>query len=741
MFTFIIQPHEDYMQFSHKIAASALGILCALSFGVAAPAPATAAEGDVVFADFEGADYGDWTAEGEAFGKGPAQGTLEGQMDVSGYLGKGLVNTFFKGDSTVGKLTSPEFEIAKPYINFLVGGGGHPGVRMELVVDGEVARIARGPNIHPGGSEKLDWSSWDVAALIGKKAHIRIIDEETGGWGHINVDEITFSAKQKLGMANARELVIERPYLVLPIKQTNPQHWVRIEIDGATEREFEASLAFEGDEMSSADFNAHIDLAPWVGKKMKIIVEKADEDAKYAELTFSDLAFDDKPAYNEKYRPQFHFSPRTGWTNDPNGLVYHDGTYQFFFQHNPFGTKWGNMTWGHATSPDLFHWTEHGDAIYPDRLGTIFSGSGAVDVNNTTGFQTDPNGPPPLVFMFTQNGPNMRYGEPASQCLAYSLDGGKTLIKYPGNPTIPHIIGGNRDPKIFWHDETQRWVAALYLDAEDYALFGSKDLKEWEQLCSIERLGCSECPDIFQLPVDGDESNQLWVFWGGNGKYLLGEFDGTNYKKLSEPLNAKWGGNDYAAQTYSDTPGRRIQFSWMNGGEYPGMPFNQQFTVPRELSLRSTPEGVRLYTYPVVELESIRDQKLELQARDADDGAKEFAPVDGDSADCNLLDVEITLVPGDLETLALELHGQKIELNFKEKTMKHADVVAPLAVVDSKVQLRLVLDVASLEIFANEGRSQIAKCFVPEDENDAPVLKVSRDCIESCDVWTVKSVW
>ncbi|MBQ9812749.1 MAG: glycoside hydrolase family 32 protein [Thermoguttaceae bacterium] len=728
------------MRISRMIATSALGALCAMSFVVFNPVSTSAAEGDVIVADFEGGDYGNWTVEGEAFGKAPAPGTLPGQMNVSGHLGKGLVNSYYNGDGTTGKMTSPEIEITKPYINFLIGGGGHDGTRFELVVDGEVARLERGPNVNPGGSETLDWATWEVSDLIGKKAFFRIVDEEVGGWGHINVDQIMLSDKKKANLANVRDVVVEKRYLVLPIKQTNPRYWVKIEVDGAVEREFEAQLALEGDEPASADFSAYVDLNPWVGKTMKFVVEKADEELNFAKLTFSDVLFDGKPGYDEKYRPQFHFSPRTGWTNDPNGLVYHDGQYELFFQHNPFATSWGNMTWGHATSPDLLHWTELGDAIYPDRLGTIFSGSGAVDVNNTTGFQTDPDGPAPLVFMFTQNGPNMRYGEPASQNLAYSLDGGKTLVKYPGNPTLPHMIGGNRDPKIFWHDGTQRWITALYLDGEDYALFASKDLKSWEQLCVIEKLGCSECPDIFELAVDGDESNKLWVFWGGNGKYLLGEFDGTNFKKLTEPLDAKWGGNDYAAQTYSDTPGRRIQFSWMNGGEYPGMPFNQQFTVPRELTLRATPDGVRLNTYPVVEVESLRDQKLDLSKK-AVDGSVDYVPAGGVSSGYDLLDAELTLTPGDAKTIVVELRGQKIELNFGEKTMKYADVVAPLAVVDNNVKLRLVLDRMSLEIFANGGLSQIAKCFVPEDQNDAPVLKVSKDCLDSCDVWTMKRVW
>ncbi|MBQ9875054.1 MAG: glycoside hydrolase family 32 protein [Thermoguttaceae bacterium] len=719
----------------------ALLLLCsALPFATSGSARADVREGDVLFADFEGETYGDWTVEGDAFGPGPAKGTLPGQVSVDGYSGERLVNSYYNGDGTTGKLTSPEIELTKPYVNFLIGGGGHPGVRFELLVGDQVVRIARGPNVNPGGSEKLDWGTWDVSDLQGKKARFRIVDEETGGWGHINVDQIVLGDKKKSGIANERELTIEKRYLCVPIGQDRPRRWVRVEVDGLVRREFEAGLREENDAPTSRDFVARIDMGDWLGQKMKFVVEKADEDIAFAPLTFSDDAYGEDDAYNEKYRPQFHFCPRYGWTNDPNGLVYHDGIYELFFQHNPFGTQWGNMTWGHATSPDLLHWTEKGDAIYADRLGTVFSGSGAVDVANSTGFQTDPNGPAPLVFMFTQNGPNMRYGEQASQNLAYSLDGGKTLIKYEGNPTIPWMIGGNRDPKIFWDKNKERWVTALYLDGEDYALFASKDLKSWDQLCKIEKLGCSECPDIFELPVDGDESNKQWVFWGGNGKYLLGTFDGETFVRTTEPLDAKWGGNDYAAQTYSDTPGRRIQFSWMSGGEYPGMPFNQQFTVPRELTLRTTPEGVRLNTYPVVELETLRDRELDLTKKVGDSGV-EYLAKSSDASSVDLLDVEATLkIEGD-ETIVVAIRGQEFELNAKEKTIKYAEVVAPLAVVDSKVALRLVLDRTSLEIFTNGGLSQIAKCFVPADDNESAVLEVSKDRVESLKVWTMKSVW
>lgn len=703
---------------------------------------ARGAEGDVVFANFDGDDYGSWKVEGEAFGTKPARGSLPSQMNVSGFIGAGLVNSYSGGDGSTGTLTSPVFTIEKPYINFLIGGGGVPGLSFELVVDGEVVRNATGSNTEPGGSEELDWDSWDATEFIGKSAFFRIVDSAVGGWGHLNVDEITFSDERRHGREdNVREVIITARYLQFAIKQTERKHWVRVEVDGKVAREFEASLALVSDQLGSEDFEACVDMRDWLGKKCLFIVEKSDSDAEYATLRFTDELFGGVKAYDEKYRPQFHFSPRYGWTNDPNGLVYYDGVYHLFYQHNPFGVNWGNMTWGHATSPDLLHWTEQGDAIYPDRLGSIFSGSGAVDFNNTTGFQRDSKYPP-LVFMYTANGPSMRYGEPVSQALAYSLDGGKTFLKYEGNPTIPHIVGGNRDPKIFWHEPTQKWIAALYMDGEDYALFGSKDLKTWKLLCSIEKLGCSECPDLFELPVDGDENNKLWVFWGGNGKYLLGNFDGEKFERLSEPLDAKYGGNDYAAQTFSNASGRRIQFSWMNGGRYPGMPFNQQFTAPRELSLVSTSDGVRLRVNPVAEIATLRGNELNLKrVQDAANPTRvDFYPVDGDSRRFNLLDCEVEFEP-DGANAAVEVLGRRIEFDTVANTATYEGVTAPLIDGCGRIKLRLLLDATSLEIFFNDGTSQIAKCFVPDDDVDAPILRAEH--CKSIDVkcWPMSSVW
>jgi fructan beta-fructosidase len=302
-------------------------------------------------------------------------------MQVSGFIGKGFVNSYVGGDTTVGTLTSPAFTIQRKFINFLIGGGYHPGrTTINLLVNGKAVLMTTGKSKTPQDSEALSWSNWDVAKWQGKSARIEIVDAETGGWGHINVDEI------------------------------------------------------------------------WQSDAAKPVVE---------------------PLYRETYRPQFHFTAKKNWLNDPNGLVFADGEYHLFFQHNPGGIQWGDMHWGHAVSRDLFHWKELPIALSPDKLGTNFSGSADIDFANTTGFGKDSH--PPMVAMYTAA------GKPFTQCLAYSNDRGRTWMQYSGNPVLKHIKGENRDPRIFWHKPSLQWIMALYLDGDEFGIFGSPNLKEWKE--------------------------------------------------------------------------------------------------------------------------------------------------------------------------------------------------------------------------------------------------------------------
>ena len=551
---------------------------------------------------------------------------------------------------------------------------------------------------------------------------------------------------------------ISKKFVHIPVKTGAPKTWITVNIDGVKQHEFEVELAPE-----NPDFFATLEVGQWMGKKLTLIAEKVTSGSKWLDMIKpSDLMSDESLVYKEELRPQFHFAPRRGWTNDPNGLFFYKGTYHLFFQHNPWGTAWGNMTWGHAVSKDLLHWNEGSDAVLPDRNGVVFSGSGLVDWNNTSGLQTKPVKDkkgiitnPPLVVFHTSIDADRGKGK-ACQSLNYSLDQGKTWINYPGNPVIPHLIGGNRDPKVFWYSDKKNagspnaghWVMALYLDGQDYALFSSANLINWEKVCDIKNVGCSECPDMFELPVDGNNQNLRWVFWGGDGKYLIGSFNGKEFTKESGPFTTKYGGNDYAAQSYSDIPasdGRRIQFSWMAGGEYPKMPFNQQFTVPRNMTLRTTADGIRLFMEPARELEKLRISKFPDFSATLS-GTENPIKVPGLKGD--LLDIEMVIAlksnPSDtLATLTAEIFSQKIVYNPGLGRIELAGIKAPLAPVNNQLKLRLVLDRTSIELFANDGVVQIAKCFVNNDKGPANLIISGKKDMADVRIaaWQLKPVW
>jgi fructan beta-fructosidase len=446
-----------------------------------------------------------------------------------------------------------------------------------------------------------------------------------------------------------------------------------------------------------------------------------------------DGLFVEQKLYHETYRPQFHFTSQTNWLNDPNGLVFYRGEYHLFFQHNPSGIEWGNMTWGHAVSPDLVHWTQLPDALKPDASGTMYSGSAVVDWNNTSGFGTAGN--PPLVAMYTAA------GKPFTQRIAYSTDRGRAWTKFDGNPVVPNIHGENRDPKVIWFAPTSTWVMALYLDhGSDYALFTSPDLKKWTKIQDLTLQGCSECPDFFPLDLDGNTSNRKWVFTGATGAYQVGSFDGKTFTPETKSLAVEHGENCYAMQTWSDVPaadGRRIQIGWMRGGRYPRMPFNQQMSFPCELTLHSTPDGPRMFKYPVKEIESLYDAHHNWQQVEISPGHPLTYNVAG-----TLFDISAEIDPGTATKVTFNIRGTPVTYKAADGTLTCLGT-AKLKPVDGRIKLRILVDRASIETFGNGGAVAISDCFLPPPGDRSITLTAAGGTakVVSLRVHELKSAW
>jgi fructan beta-fructosidase len=662
--------------------------------------PATA--DDLLFADFEQPTYGDWKVEGEAFGPGPATGTLPGQQEVSGFEGKRLVNSFHGSDGTTGTLTSPPFTIERDYIRFLIGGGGHEGKTcINLVVDGDTVATATGPNTEPGGSEELEPSFWEVGKYKGKSAVIRIVDRATGGWGHINVDHIVQTdTKPSVPPRPARHeksFTIDSKYLVMPIANgSKGGTLIHLYVGDEKVRQYQFHPAPSAD---AADWHAFFTIDRYHGKPARLVVDRISSEG-FDLIRQSDTVPGEQAFYQEPHRPQFHFTHKVGWINDPNGMVWHNGKWHLFFQHNPVGLPWGNMTWGHATSTDLVHWEQQPNKLFPKTMavGDCFSGGATVDKHNTAGW-----GENTLVAFFTDTG--------CGESIAYSTDGGETFTCYEGNPVVKH---NGRDPKVIWYDygdgdtpidDTARklgghWVMVVYNESQPFgrnlAFHTSTNLKDWTERSNLP--GYYECPELFKLAIEpsaaGDSGGARWVVFGADAKYAIGSFDGMAFTPEHEGTRQVHWGPYYASQTFENVPdGRRIQIGWVRI-DSPG-PYNQHFSFPHQLTLHATADGLRMFAKPVREIENLRDNSHRTGAAPLADGKPLELPVASD-----LLDVRLEIEPGDAKVIKLDLPGRSVTYDATQLKLNEA----PLAPVDGRIRIQVLADRSLTEIIGNDGR-------------------------------------
>ena len=482
--------------------------------------------------------------------------------------------------------------------------------------------------------------------------------------------------------------------------------------------------------------------------------------------------------YEELYRPQYHFTPPTGWMNDPNGLVYNEGVYHLFYQYYPNATVWGPMHWGHATSPDMVHWEHKPIALFPDEKGMIFSGSAVVDKNNTSGFGKE--GVAPLVAIYTyfrmdiekQGGINTQ-----TQAIAYSLDNGDTWIKYKGNPVIDNTTMKDfRDPKVFWHEETQSWIMVLV--AGDHAkLYRSKNLKEWENISDFGKEqgahgGVWECPDLFRLKVEGaDEEKWVLIISIGSGgpnggsaaQYFVGDFDGTTFTSDQEKHKwIDWGTDNYAGVTYNDTPdGEQIFIGWMSNWQYalktPASTWRSAMTLPRKLSLKKINGEYLLYNYPLTSVEAIKEssdgQNVSIGGGEAymesyGNLGQSHISFSVQNADFKLIfsndqSEKVALIFDSATSLLMldRTASGSTEFNYEFGNKLHYAAMDQLA---ERLDFSIYLDRSSIEVFVNGGQYAMTDQLFPSQPYTKLVFEnLSTDDfqIEDLKINRVKSVW
>lgn len=380
-----------------------------------------------------------------------------------------------------------------------------------------------------------------------------------------------------------KSFIADKKYLLFPIAMDAPCKTVAIWTKNEKIYEFDVPIGESGSPYRF-QYYAPLNIESWRGQEIFIEVEDAWD---FLEA----IGFSDDNVHTEQHKPQIHFSPEAGWINDPNGLVYADGIYHLYFQYNPFQNQWGNLCWGHAVSEDLLHWKQLDTVMFPEKDGSIFSGCGIV---NERGLLKLPESA--LLFFYTMAGGKTKWseGKKFTQRLAYSLDGGKTLQK-TAEPVIDHIADENRDPKVYWHENSQAYYMVLFLEGHRFGVFRSENLQDWECTQTLELDEAWECPDLREIPVE--DGGSRWVFWSADGFYFLGEFDGYRFITDGIRREAYQTTIPYAAQTFYGVKDV-ISVSWLrtqNNGQY----YRGVMALPRKMTLVRSGEDIRLRMMPV----------------------------------------------------------------------------------------------------------------------------------------------
>lgn len=553
------------------------------------------------------------------------------------------------------------------------------------------------------------------------------------------------SGVQADSLWNVRHLVSEQSivsldvkenYMLLPVQDDAPEGKICIVRNNVQEGTFmNVRLARE-----RVDSYVPFVLSAYKGQHISIDIQGVPENALcWKELKMSD-SFD--MTNKEKFRPVYHHTPAYGWMNDPNGMFYKDGVYHLYFQWNPYGSVWANMHWGHSTSTDLMHWNFEGSAIVPDAWGAIFSGSCVVDHNNTAGFGKD------AVIAFYTSAKASPWGDVQSQSMAYSLDNGKTFVKYEGNPILTSSEKDFRDPKVFWYAPGKHWVMMLAV-GQHMEIYSSVNLKEWKKESEFGAMqgahgGVWECPDLVEIPVEGTREKK-WVlicnlnpggpFGGSAAQYFVGSFDGKKFVNES-PTQTKWmdwGKDNYATVTWNNAPdGRCIALGWMSNWQYannvPTRQYRSANTLARDLTLYREGQELYLKSTPSVEVKKARGEKVSISSFKVSDKHEVMLFNDGQGA----YEIEMVIQNAGSSKIGFALlneKGEKVDmyydLNRKLFVMDRSEsgivdfsrdfpavTVAPVN-TDKELTLRLFVDCSSVEAFGEDGKFVMTNLVFP----------------------------
>jgi fructan beta-fructosidase len=677
-----------------------------------------------LLSDFNSENMDGWTTRGDMKVK-PFNTELL-PADVIGFEGAGVLNTGHDKVEKTGIYTSPEFIISKRFFNFLITGNNHYNAEynchVRIVINDKVVKYAP-PTRYP----LVEWGAMDVSEFIGQTARFEVFDKSEKHF--IIIDQIFQSNKLALG-SNQTSMTADKQYLLFPVTKGGRQYRFRLEKEDDVSEQFVVEMG-EGE----PDYWAFKDISKYEGKKLKLMSYCPTPVAGFDKIKQSNSIPEEELFYQENKRPQFHFTSKTGWINDPNGLVYNEGQWHLMYQHNPYGVIGSLKHWGHAVSSDLVHWQERPSSVVPDDLGSNHSGGAVVDFNNSAGLQTGKD--KTLIAYWTSAG---HFTTPSShfrQCMSFSTDGGETWNKYAENPIIGFIEGRNRDPNVIWHEEANKWIMSLFVGHNMYAIFNSNNLIDWTLTDKI-KMPANECPDMFQLNLDNNPEKRKWIFWGGNGNYVVGKFDGEKFDIEGEAQRTHFG-NYYAAMTYNNAPDNRIiQLGWLTGWPFPETNFRMQLSISNELTLKTSPEGVpTLYSYPVKEMESLRTNSW--SKNNISIGKQSYTP----DFEAELIDLNVTVKVKKDGILKIKIRGEEIVYNRDENSLSYGNKKVNLLTKGDLHEFRILVDRASIEIFCNGGEKALFLPIAMDRENRKLEFSTNGSTaeIKQLDIYELKTSW